>query len=515
MAISVDPMTYVITVPQADLTPLGGSLYQLDVNQFRLWLKDWEDDENNAPFLKTHNHNTEVTLSGLTYARIVEVLAPYTIEFEDGNYTVSCTGANHNIADVLVYNQVNLIINNSAGLISNQDIEFAAYAEGVYYDVVNGGAGTVHPKGTQREPVDNWTDLLTIQAFRGVKSAQVIGDATLDTNDFTDVIFIGESEQKTEITVPSGATVDRAEFYNCTLAGTLDGDSVIRNGRIGTLSYINGEIQQCLLDAGTVTLGGSKEAIFLDCWSAGGGVTPVLNMGGSGQDLTMRNFSGTVKIENLSGASDTVSITLIGGDVILENTVTNGTIVVKGNGVLKDTSGNEITTGTWNTNVTIDTDELLSQQTITDKNWNAVLTGATYNVPASAGRRLRSIGNVIGDSVNDVAATVTSFKTNQTAVDDFYNDQLVRFTSGNLEGLVRIVLDYAQTDGLITVSEDMPEAPADGDDFDIVPIHVHPLEQIENTMWEAALTDHLTDDTFGSVVQKIWTKARAIFSDLP
>lgn len=121
MAISVDHATYVITIPQSDLTPVSipDSLYELDVDWFRLALKDWEDGEFGIVMPTTHRHNTQITLAGVTYARTFEVLAPYTVTFEDmgPHYTVRCTGANHNIGDVLNFNSVNLIIANSAGLI--------------------------------------------------------------------------------------------------------------------------------------------------------------------------------------------------------------------------------------------------------------------------------------------------------------------------------------------------------------------------------------------------------------
>jgi ornithine cyclodeaminase/alanine dehydrogenase-like protein (mu-crystallin family) len=118
MAISVYWPTGVITVLQADLTPLGGSRYQLDVNDFRLALKDLEDSEDGQVWPTTHNHNTELTLSGVTYARSFEIINGYTVEFEDGIYSVTCVGANHNIADVKTVNSVSLIIGNSAGLIA-------------------------------------------------------------------------------------------------------------------------------------------------------------------------------------------------------------------------------------------------------------------------------------------------------------------------------------------------------------------------------------------------------------
>lgn len=119
MPISIDPSTCVISVPQSYLTALGGDIYELDVNQFRLDLKDWEDSEVGVSMPDTHKHTTSTTMSGVTYARFVEILFPYTITFEDVGtpYTVKCVGANHNIGDRKNVNQVSLIIGNSAGLI--------------------------------------------------------------------------------------------------------------------------------------------------------------------------------------------------------------------------------------------------------------------------------------------------------------------------------------------------------------------------------------------------------------
>lgn len=120
MTISVNWPSGIITVPQADLINLGNGIYELDVNSFRLALKDLEDSEEGSIWPTTHSHNTQVTLSGVTYARTFELLSPYTVTFQDTGspYTVKCTGANHNISDRKNVNNVSLIIGNSAGLIS-------------------------------------------------------------------------------------------------------------------------------------------------------------------------------------------------------------------------------------------------------------------------------------------------------------------------------------------------------------------------------------------------------------
>ena len=118
MSVSIDWITKVITIPQAYLTPLGGGIYELDIDQFRLDLRDLEDGETGVVFLPTHQHNTEVVLSGATYSRMILIINGYTITFEDGQYAVNAKGANSNIADVMNVNQVSLRSFNAAGLIS-------------------------------------------------------------------------------------------------------------------------------------------------------------------------------------------------------------------------------------------------------------------------------------------------------------------------------------------------------------------------------------------------------------
>lgn len=120
MAISINWPTGVISIPQSYLTALGGGVYRLDINQLRLDIAALQDDEDGVAWPDVFNHNTEVTLSGVTYSRIVQFLAPYTFDFEDTGlpYTVTCVGANHNLADRKVVDNVSLIVGNSAGLIS-------------------------------------------------------------------------------------------------------------------------------------------------------------------------------------------------------------------------------------------------------------------------------------------------------------------------------------------------------------------------------------------------------------
>ena len=125
MAVTINWATKVINIAKVEETGMtqiqffpNPEIWQLNVNWFRLQLKDIEDDVEGMPFTNTHIHNTEVTLGGVTFSRVFEIIAPYTVTFADGQYAVNLVGANNNIADKTNVNQVSVRASNSAGLVT-------------------------------------------------------------------------------------------------------------------------------------------------------------------------------------------------------------------------------------------------------------------------------------------------------------------------------------------------------------------------------------------------------------
>lgn len=166
MAISINWLTKVITIPTSFLTLVSGaggpgSLYELDVNALRLALKDIEDSDG-MPYLDTHRHNSPVTLSGVTYTRTFEIINGYTVLFDESvndHYSVRCIGANHNLSDVKIVNTVSLIVGNSAGLIvagSGLSSEQASQLLEVWRDM---GLDASNPKTiTENVPGSDYTE---------------------------------------------------------------------------------------------------------------------------------------------------------------------------------------------------------------------------------------------------------------------------------------------------------------------------------------------------------------------
>ena len=116
--VSVDWVTGEVTILKTDMIltqSIPQEVYDLDVDAFRLILIDLKDNPDGRPWSKTHNHSTQVTLSGIVYSRFIEFLPPYTFTFEDAQYAVTLSGGNNNIFDRKNFNQVSLLGNKSAG----------------------------------------------------------------------------------------------------------------------------------------------------------------------------------------------------------------------------------------------------------------------------------------------------------------------------------------------------------------------------------------------------------------
>lgn len=124
MAMTINWGTKIISVPQSDLTLVSGTLYEMDTESyFRTELMALADDEAGMAYDIPYQHNTEVTVAGTTFARTIEIINGYQVQFTpDSQWSVRLTGSNNNIFDVengvLVQNQVQVIPNNSGGAIN-------------------------------------------------------------------------------------------------------------------------------------------------------------------------------------------------------------------------------------------------------------------------------------------------------------------------------------------------------------------------------------------------------------
>jgi hypothetical protein len=342
--ISINWGVRIINVPKLDMALIQSiptEIRELNLNAFRLALKDLEDDEEGMPYPKTHNHNTETPLGGITYARVIEIINGYTVTFEDGQYSVNLIGANSNVGDKTNVNQVSVRSNNSAGLTSSPVIEHVSFNGCVTIDTSSMVSGTVYPAGTPRFPVNNIADALTIAEYRGIYTLYVVGNLTFGTtDDLTDFEIKGEGEERTVITLTSGCVTTNSIFKNLSVQGTQNGDARYEDCEIRNLSNIHCKFLRCRLN-GLLTMHPTAQdtASLYQCYSHPAGLNYItLDMNNGKMNMSWRDFNGSVKVINSNQSEVDLSFGFGSGKLEIDSTVSAGTIIVSGSCELVDNS---------------------------------------------------------------------------------------------------------------------------------------------------------------------------------
>ncbi len=233
------------------------------------------------------------------------------------------------------FTQIVRTASSSATLQELQDIQYASYGGAVHYDAGSPYTGTTFPNGTPRQPVNNFADVLAIVAERGFNAIHLVSQNNTITAGLTfdNLRIFGRSKNLTRTTIPAAANVLNCEFDNMEIDGTLDGDCKLVQCLIGSagLNFITGFVDQCVIE-GQITLGGNAPAFLLDCYSGvPGTATPVLDFGGTGQALAIRNYNGGLSLQNKTG-TDACSIDLASGQIIIQDSVNAGVLVLRGVG---------------------------------------------------------------------------------------------------------------------------------------------------------------------------------------
>ncbi len=228
------------------------------------------------------------------------------------------------------FTQIVRTASSSATLQEQVDIQYSSFNGGVTFDETSPYSGINYPVGTPRQPVNNWTDALAIARLRGFPKFFIENSTSLSLSaDYSGFLFFGQSKSTTLITLEPQADITGAEFRNASIQGVLDGGNTLLDCNILDITYVDGFIEKCIINS-TITLSGTGQANILDCYSGVAGLsTPVLDFGGSGSSLAMRNYDGGLTVMNKTGP-EPASLDFHSGQLIMHNSVTNGEIVIRG-----------------------------------------------------------------------------------------------------------------------------------------------------------------------------------------
>lgn len=274
-----------------------------------------------------------------------------------GGNMVAVDGLGASIPPILASPNTQVVRTASSSATSQQlaAIEYAAFNNAVWINVDSphseGGYAEVgRPIGTPQDPVNNVPAAVAIQAEKGLpKEIRILGNLTVGTgDDLTGFRIVGQNAARTTFTINPIAVVGKAEILECFVTGTLDDQCIVRNCYVQDLTYFQGFLFQSEI-GGTITLGGNAQADILQCYSGVAGTnTPTIDMGGSGNSLGLRAYSGGIKIINKTGPEG-VSIDFISGQAKVDlDTCTNGKIVARGPGkMVNDDDGDHLPSGLY------------------------------------------------------------------------------------------------------------------------------------------------------------------------
>jgi len=154
----------------------------------------------------------------------------------------------------------------SATLAEVEALQAASFGGQVVLDLINGSTVPDYPTGTYERPAGTKELAKTIANNRGIKTIKVLGDVTFvgTSDNFTGFTIIGESPSLTTITIETTAIMNSCGFRHATVTGVLDSGAYLEECALEALTYVNGEISNCMF-TGNITLGGGADALVLGC----------------------------------------------------------------------------------------------------------------------------------------------------------------------------------------------------------------------------------------------------------
>lgn len=198
----------------------------------------------------------------------------------------------------------------------------ASYMGMVVIDLVKGVPGTSLGIGTYARPSNNYNDALAIAQIHGLQTLMFApGTYTLGPPlNFDTKILRGTNAANVMLILQEGVSLTNTDINDCTVTGTLNGTTIIRDCYVFDLNYFSGFLFQSQL-AGWISITGVMPSSIMSCYGSVNGVD--IDLQYAGHSLVLSDFSGDVRFINKTDSSP-VKVYLNAGCVHIMPSVTNG-----------------------------------------------------------------------------------------------------------------------------------------------------------------------------------------------
>jgi hypothetical protein len=374
------------------------------------------------------------------------------------------------------------------------------YGDRLYFDSVQGSAGTAWPIGVAQSPASNVANLQTIAGTTKIKSIGVRGIMTLGQS-WEGYDFHGQNlGAATEYVALGGQDVDSSSMYNLIVTGTQAGTGAlsIMDGVASSITDFYGSIKHSAI-AGYVYLKDATYAALTDCNAAWGAITIKVQAPTwcqcskmTGEYTLDLQDGGTVYFESIGQVnvtnmtSGTLYLIMNGGRVSIAATCVGGTIVISGiYGVIANsTGGTTVTDNTINGslgNTTNNMGDVTGSETGDLAEYFKFFREVTkVKTQTRIGLIVPDLANIASDTDNATLYTQLSLISipnyiDQTGVDAGKQDWLVydmivvgsdkyaAFTTSNLDDLITLKVPVLVCNSPVAAFMKLGTAAADGD----------------------------------------------------
>lgn len=236
-----------------------------------------------------------------------------------------------------------VLTDNSAGTLLidyRASTHIQAIEDAVYFDSVNGVAGTTYPIGTPQRPVNNEADLVAIIANRALKKVILLSNITFTLGPWVGISFWGQG-------IITSVYLNYRVFTGCSFNSCWVYGGITPPGPIDFnncwVYFVGGDVQarisDCFISAelGSAWGGGVDE--FSELYMQGSVFlgTCVLYCGGYVW-IGGCSVSGALEIDNVNAIAKRCRIALGGGEIRIQASCTAGIISLHGDFALIDNS---------------------------------------------------------------------------------------------------------------------------------------------------------------------------------
>tara|TARA_X000001382_G_scaffold58055_1_gene39702 strand:+ start:4048 stop:7173 length:3126 start_codon:yes stop_codon:yes gene_type:complete len=220
----------------------------------------------------------------------------------------------------------------------------------------------------------------------------------------------------------------------------------------------------------------------------------------SGQSVAFRKITGKFIFAGITDG--TCSLDSFSGQLTLDSTCTGGSLRVNDTLDIIDNSDGTTTTitdlptaeesYTYFTSSNREDAFKADAPTIADAVWDEPYT--EHTTAGTFGKLMdiiRKSNLSLDGQVDDTNATANQFNTNLTDPSGIHNHQVLLFVSGQNEGYSALIASYTNgADGTITLQNNLPSVPANGDEFVILPYYSNTVEEIAAEVDSTLTTSH-------------------------